>query len=211
MPNAAFSGNRAELMAAMLKIGGIVPFTTIDYPGKLAAVIFCQGCPWRCGYCHNPELLSENSDHGIPLASVMEFLERRRGLLDAMVFSGGEPTMQPGLVTVMADVKRLGFLVGLHTSGAFPRRLARVLPFTDWVGMDIKAPFDEYEVITGVPGSGEAARQSSGLLRQSGVPHQFRTTLDPFLLENGRLEKLRSQVARELCAEIETQRVTPCG
>ncbi len=210
MPNAAFSGNRRKLIAAMLEIGGFVPFTTIDYPGKLAAVFFCQGCPWRCGYCHNPHLIPAMSSEVVPWQEIEALLRGRFGLLDAVVFSGGEPTMQARLPDAIKSIRDMGFKVGLHTSGPYPERLRECLPLLDWVGMDLKAPFDEYERITGVAGSGEAARQSAELLRQSGVPHQFRTTLDPFLLENGRLEKLRSQVVRALCAELETQRVTPC-
>ena len=191
----------------MLKIGGLNPCTTIDYPGELSAVIFCQGCPWRCGYCHNPELLPEHLEQGISLTSILKFLEKRQGLLDAIVFSGGEPTMQSGLAAAMSAVKQKGFLIGLHTSGALPDRLAQILPLTDWVGMDIKAPFDEYEAITGVPGSGTAAHASAGMVRRSGVSHRFRTTLAPFLQENGRLEKLRLQIRHEFGAEIEVQRM----
>ena len=191
----------------MLNIGGLTPCTTIDYPGELSAVIFCQGCPWRCAYCHNPELLPEYLEHGISLASVMAFLEKRRGLLDAVVFSGGEPTMQAGLADVMSSVRQKGFLVGLHTSGAFPDKLDQILPLTDWVGMDIKAPFDEYEAITGVLESGKSARASAGMVGRSGVSYSFRTTLAPFLQENGRLEKLRLQVRHEFGAEIDVQRM----
>jgi len=104
----------------MLKIGGVIPFTTIDYPGHLAAVLFCQGCPWRCGYCHNQELLDETAPAKFSWDEVLAFLERRRELLDAVVFSGGEPTMQPGLLQAIGTVKSMGFLAGLHTGGAFP-------------------------------------------------------------------------------------------
>ena len=79
-----------------LRIGGLTPLSTTDYPGQLAAAVFCQGCPWRCGYCHNPHLIPATVKQGIDWVEVMRFLERRRGLLDAVVFSGGEPTLQPG-------------------------------------------------------------------------------------------------------------------
>lgn len=178
----------------MLVIGGLTPFTTIDYPGKLAAVIFCQGCPWRCGYCHNQHLLPIKQQGTVPWDEVVRLLEQRRGLLDAVVFSGGEPTMQASLSDAIAAVHRMGFLTGLHTGGAYPERLAACLPHLDWVGMDLKAPFDLYDQITRVSGSGAAAEQSALILRQSGVPHQFRTTLDPFLQTDGRITRLQQMV-----------------
>ncbi len=175
----------------MLSVGGVTAFTTIDYPGALAAVVFCRGCPWRCGYCHNPRFREPSGDGDISWGGILSFLRRRRGLLDAVVFSGGEPTLQAGLADAVREAGELGFKAGLHTAGPFPERLAEVLPLLDWVGMDIKAPFEEYEAVTGVRGSGEAARESAELLRRSGVPHRFRTTLDPFLLEEGRLDRIR--------------------
>lgn len=188
----------------MLEIGGLLPFTTIDYPGKLAAVIFCQGCPWRCGYCHNRHLIPPMSGTAVPWPEVVALLKRRRGLLDAVVFSGGEPTMQAGLPDAVRKIRGMGFKVGLHTAGPYPERLRQCLPHLDWVGMDLKAPFDEYERITGVPGSGEAARKSSELLRRSSVPHQFRTTLDPFLKSDGRIEAMR-QLVKDWGAELVLQ------
>jgi pyruvate formate lyase activating enzyme len=179
----------------MLTIGGLTPFTTIDYPGKLAAVVFCQGCPWRCGYCHNQHLLVLGQPEAVSWQEVSRFLEQRRGLLDAVVFSGGEPTLQPNLAQAIATVRQMGFLTGLHTAGPFPERLAACLPLLDWVGMDLKAPFDCYDTITGVPGSGKAAEQSAELVRSSSVTHQFRTTVDPFLRVEGRLERLQQMVA----------------
>ena len=192
----------------MLNIGGLNRCTTIDYPGELAAVIFCQGCPWHCAYCHNRHLLPEQAGTIISWEEIIRFLGHRRGLLDAVVFSGGEPTMQSSLLEAISAVKGLGFLIGLHTAGIFPEVLEQVLPLTDWVGMDIKAPFEEYEVITGIPGSGVAALMSAELVRQSGVRHRFRTTLDPFLLEDGRIEALQLQVAGEWGSELEIQQMT---
>ena len=179
----------------MLSIGGLTPFTTIDYPGKLSAVVFCQGCPWRCGYCHNRHLLDVTKPGSIGWPEVISFLKQRRGLLDAVVFSGGEPTMQASLPEAIAEVRRMGFLTGLHTSGAYSERLAACLPNLDWVGMDLKAPFDLYDAITRVSGSGTAAEQSALILRQSGVAHQFRTTLDFQLLSGDHLQRLQQQVS----------------
>ena len=181
----------------MLKIGGLLPFTTIDYPDRLAAVVFCQGCPWRCPYCHNRELLDAAAPGAIPWKEILTFLERRKGLLDAVVFSGGEPTLQPELLQAIDTVRGMGFLAGLHTSGAYPERLRRLLPRLDWVGMDIKAPFPDYESVTQAPGSGEAAERSAALVQASGVSHRFRTTVDPRLLSDGQVAELKRMIIEE--------------
>jgi len=181
----------------VLTVGGVTPCTTIDYPDQLAAVVFCRGCPWQCSYCHNRHLLDSDDRETVSWEEILRFLERRRGLLDAVVFSGGEPTQQDGIDHAIRTVREMGFLVGLHTAGPYPGRLRTLLPHLDWVGMDIKAPFHEYERITGMPGSGEIARESALLVRESGVAHQFRTTLDPFLLQEERIESLRRMVEWE--------------
>lgn len=159
----------------MLRVGGLTPLSASDYPDRLAAVVFCQGCAWRCTYCHNPHLLSTRGDAEIPWPRVLTFLEKRRGLLDAVVFSGGEPTLQPSLKDAIQAVKQMGYLIGLHTAGIVPRMLERVLPLVDWVGMDLKSDFERHECVTQVPGSGERARRSMELIRASGVACRFHT------------------------------------
>ena len=159
----------------MLRVGGLTRCSATDYPGKLAAVVYCQGCAWRCGYCHNPELQATGARDAIAWSEVLLFLRRRTGLLDAVVFSGGEPTLQRGLASAMRDAKALGYLVGLHTAGIVPRRLAEVLPLVDWVAMDVKAPFAEHARVTGVRGSGARARASRDLILASGIAGEFHT------------------------------------
>lgn len=165
--------------ADRLRVGGLTPLTTVDYPGKLAAVVFCQGCPWRCRYCHNRHLIPAKAQDLITWGEVEAFLCRRRGLLDAVVFSGGEPTVQSGLIDAATRVRDLGFRVGLHTGGPCPQRLRRLLPLLDWVGLDIKALPARYPEVTGVPGSGEKAWECLDLLLESGVAVEVRTTLMP--------------------------------
>lgn len=159
----------------MLRVGGLTRLSATDYPGKLAAVVYCQGCAWRCGYCHNPELQPAHAVAQIAWAEVLAFLGRRRGLLDAVVFSGGEPTQQRGLERAMREVKAMGFLVGLHTAGIVPWRLGKVLPLVDWLAMDLKAEFDAHEGVTRVRGSGERAWQSRDLILASGIAGEFHT------------------------------------
>ncbi|ATL32964.1 radical SAM protein [Streptomyces formicae] len=96
-------------------------------PGRLVTTVFCQGCPWRCGYCHNPELLDARVPPAVPWEAVASHLGRRRGLLDGIVFSGGEPLLQPGLADAARAARSLGYAVGLHTGGAYPRRFGALL------------------------------------------------------------------------------------
>ncbi len=183
-----------------LQIGGLTPLTSTDYPGCLAAVVFCQGCPWRCGYCHNPHLIPRSGESALNWPGVMDFLRRRRGLLDAVVFSGGEPTLQDELPAAIEEASSLGFKIGLHTGGTYPARLGAVLPLLSWVGMDIKAEFADYDRVTGTPASGEKARASAQMLLDSGVAHEFRTTVHPLFHTRESLlrlaEELRGMDAR---------------
>jgi pyruvate formate lyase activating enzyme len=178
-------------------VGGLTPLSATDYPGELAAVVFCQGCPWRCAYCHNPHLLARRAGAEVPWPGIVAFLERRRGLLDAVVFSGGEPTLQEALPAAMREAKALGYKIGLHTAGIHPQRLALVLPLVDWVGMDVKTEFQRYAALTGVPGSGERARSSMELILASGVAHEFRTTVHPALHPAETLFRLADHLARQ--------------
>jgi len=190
----------------MLRVGGLTPLSTTDWPGMLAAVVFCQGCPWRCGYCHNPDLIPPRGENEIPWEDVLAFLRRRQGLLDGVVFSGGEPTLQAGLPDAMREV-------GLHTGGMIPQRLAAVLPLVDWVGMDVKAPFADYPRITGAAGSGVCAQAGLRHVLASGVEHEIRTTVHPALLTDADL----GHVARDLAARgvrryvIQAFRSQGCG
>jgi pyruvate formate lyase activating enzyme len=176
-----------------LVVGGLTPLTTIDFPGELAAVVFCQGCPWRCRYCQNGHLLPRERAPAPGWQEVRDFLGRRRGLLDAVVFSGGEPTLQAGLLQAMRQVRALGFKVGLHSAGCYPRRLAALLPEIDWLGLDIKALPEDYPALTGAPGSGERAWQSLEAVLSAGVDCEVRVTVHRQLLPD---EKLRRLIGR---------------
>lgn len=184
----------AQLPELEIRVGGLVPMSTADFPGQLAAVVFLQGCPWRCRYCHNPHLIPATAPTGIGWSEVRAFLSRRRKLLDAVVFTGGEPVFQRDLPKAIAEAKKLGFKTGLHTGGGYPSRLETLLPDCDWIGMDIKAPFASYERVTGVPGSGEKARASAMRLIESGIDYEFRTTVHPQLLGEDEI----IQMCREL-------------
>ncbi len=185
--------------AGLLRIGGLQPWSSCDWPGELVATVFCQGCSWACPYCHNPQLRSPQGDGRIAWSEVLTFLKHRRGLLDGVVLSGGEPLLQGHLIEAVNEVRTHGFKVGLHTGGAVPERFAAVLPLVEWVGFDVKAPFAEYETITQVPDSGAAAKESLLLLLMSGVPHQLRTTVHPKLLDDAAIERLNADLAAMGC------------
>lgn len=176
--------------AAALRIGGFLPFTMVDYPDALAAVIFCQGCPLNCVYCHNQDLRPACAENLIGWKDVHAHLTRRAGLLDAVVFSGGEPLMQGALAAAMTEAKELGYRIGLHTSGIAPERLREILPLLDWVGFDVKAPFERYESITGVSGSGDKARLSLAMLIPAGVDIEARTTIWPGQVDAEEIEEI---------------------
>ena len=178
-----------------LAVGGFSPLSSCDWPGELAATVFCQGCPFACRYCHNPGLIRPGAGSGPGFAEILGVLERRRGLLDAVVFSGGEPTLQRGLPAALAAVRALGFRTALHTAGPYPDRLARILPLLDWVGFDVKAPFADYSKVTGASGSGALARTSLAAVVASGVAFEIRTTVHPLLLSAADLQRLDADVA----------------
>ena len=161
-----------------MTIGGIQKFSTVDYPGYTVASIFTIGCNMRCGYCHNPELvLPEQYAGAIPEEEIFEFLEKRRGLLDGVAISGGEPTMQEDLPDFIRRCKKMGFLVKLDTNGTNPGVLRELLQenLVDFVAMDIKGPLEKYSQIAARPIDIDAIRKSIDLIRT--IPHEFRTTI----------------------------------
>ena len=157
---------RCAARADALRVGGFVPFTSTDYPGALAAVVFCQGCPWRCGYCHNPHLIPARGDDERDFARIVEWLGTRRGLLDAVVFSGGEPTAQAEL----AGRDRGGARARLQDRIAHRRRVsaaAREGAAASSTGSasTSRRRVAEYASVTGVAGSGGSAFASLDLVR----------------------------------------------
>lgn len=163
-----------------MKICGLQKLAMVDYPGKLAATVFTGGCNLRCPFCHNALLVTRVEENEVlSQDAVLAFLKSRRGLLDGVVLSGGEPLMQPGVPDFLRAVKDLGFDVKLDTNGTFPDRLAALLDagLVDYAAMDIKNCREKYPQTVGVPGFDTAAvEESVRLLARSGVDHEFRTT-----------------------------------
>lgn len=194
VPTQAGPRDRRPARADDLPVAGLTRLSTCDWPGRLVATAFLQGCPWRCTYCHNTELLDPRVPGSVPWSTVRDHLGARVGLLDGLVLSGGEPTMHAALPAAMREVRAAGFGVGLHTGGAYPRRLEEVLGLVDWVGLDIKAPPDLYPAVTRVGASARGAFRSLELVLAAGVDVQVRTTVDPTVLGPGDVTRLQELV-----------------
>ncbi len=142
----------------MNKIVYIQKTTLIDYPEKVAATVFTYGCNFRCPFCHNPELVTErlNKDHIIGESTILEFLKKRKGLLDALVITGGEPLLHNDLLPFVQKVKDLGFLVKIDTNGSFPNEIQKYLDLgiVDYWAMDIKNSEERYFETNGLVGAG---------------------------------------------------------
>lgn len=178
-----------------IKIGGIIKFSTVDCPGKISTVVFMQGCAWTCPYCHNHHLRPLYAEGGIQWEEFIEFLETRKGLLNTVVFSGGEPLLQVALYDAIKEVKSMGFEVALHTGGINPGFLGELLPMLSWVGIDVKAPFDDYHNVTGWAKAGGVVKESLKSIIASGVPFEARTTLYPALLSFDDVKKIADEIS----------------
>lgn len=164
-----------------MNIVGLIKNSFIDYPQKIACVVFTPGCNMNCWYCHNREIITMQKGTIAPEV-VFEFLKTRVGLIDAVVISGGEPTLQDQLVSFARKVKNLGFLVKLDTNGTNPEVIKQLVDnkIIDYVAMDIKAPLNNYKKITVVPDI-EKVKQSIKYLLGNHIDYEFRTTFAPNL------------------------------
>ena len=164
-----------------MRICGMQKLTLVDYPGKFAATVFTGGCNLRCPFCHNAPLVTRAAEAAdLPVSDVLAFLKTRVGKLDGVCVSGGEPLLQSDLADFLREVRALGFAVKLDTNGCFPERLAALLDqkLLDYVAMDVKASPEKYPLVVGVPDFDVTpVLQSAKLLKASGVPCEFRTTL----------------------------------
>lgn len=179
----------------MVAIGGIVKFSTVDYPGFVVASIFTIGCNMRCGYCHNPELvLPEQYADTIPEEDILDFLGTRTGKLDGVAISGGEPTMQPDLPRFITRIKAMGFRVKLDTNGTNPAMVRGLIRdgLVDFVAMDIKGPIEKYQQIAARPVEIGAIMESIELIKT--IDHEFRTTIVEGQLEVNDFEEIGQMV-----------------
>lgn len=186
-------------------IGGLQKFSLLDYPGFLAAIIFTQGCNFKCQFCYNPMLVVvPQKDHHSEIKEddLFAFLKTRIGKLDAVVITGGEPTIHSDLPKFIAEIRKLGYLVKLDTNGSCPEMLQKLieLKLVDYIAMDIKAPEDKYCKVVGVPADFDKIKKSVKIIMQSKLPpadaqamagkYEFRTTIAPGLLNKDDIKKI---------------------
>lgn len=174
-------------------IGGLQRLSLIDYPGKIAAIVFTQGCNFRCGYCHNPELVNPDFfTKPIPAEEVFTFLKSRRGKLEGVVITGGEPLLQKGINDFLKRIKGLGYLIKLDTNGSFPERLKDIIEkkLVDYLAMDIKAPLEKYADIIKAAVETKKIKESINLIMNSGLDYEFRTTVVKSQLRKGDILKI---------------------
>ncbi|MFW8601849.1 anaerobic ribonucleoside-triphosphate reductase activating protein [Desulfobacterota bacterium M19] len=177
-------------------IGGLQRCSFSDYPGRTAAVVFTQGCNFRCPFCHNGSLLTVTGVARYEEGELFNFLKLRRGRLGGVVVSGGEPTEHKDLPQFIARLKALGFEVKLDTNGSHPEMVKLLMKegLVDYFAMDIKAPLNKYDSLCGTRVDTEAIRQSISLIAAGGVAHHFRTTFVKPLLTESDLAELRALV-----------------
>jgi pyruvate formate lyase activating enzyme len=165
-------------------IKGLQKQTILDYPDKLACTIFTFGCNFRCGFCHNPELVIDDGRAEIKEDEIIEFLKNRKGFLDAVCITGGEPTLNKDLPDFIRKIKEIGFLVKLDTNGTNPEMLKQLIEdkLIDYIAMDIKAPLEKYDIVTNTKVNKENIQKSVNIIRNF-PEYEFRTTVVPGLFE----------------------------
>jgi pyruvate formate lyase activating enzyme len=166
-----------------MKIGGFQKTSLLDYPGNVSAIVWTVGCNFYCPFCYNKDIV-EGKTGSISEKEIFEFLEKRKGLLDGLVITGGEPLLQKDIVGFCEKVKKLGYLVKVDTNGMFPDKLQVLIDkkLVDYIAMDIKASKKKYSELSGVKVDIKKIQKSIDLIKNSGVDYEFRTTFIPELL-----------------------------
>jgi pyruvate formate lyase activating enzyme len=181
-----------------MKIGGLQKVSLIDYPGLISAIIFLQGCNFKCSYCHNPELVdSKLFQPCIKEKEVLDFLNKRRGKLDAVVITGGEPTIHDGLALFIKQIKKMGFAVKLDTNGSQPQVIKNLLDekLLDFIAMDIKASLEKYKDIVKTQVNPDSIKESIRLILKAKIPYEFRTTIVASQLEEKDILQIGKMIA----------------
>lgn len=181
-----------------MKIGGLQKVSLIDYPGLICATIFLQGCNFKCSYCHNPELVeSKLFQPCIKEREVLDFFNMRREKLDAVVITGGEPTIHDGLALFIKQIKKMGFAVKLDTNGSQPQVIKNLLDekLLDFIAMDIKAPLEKYKDIVKTQINPDSIKESIRLILKAKIPYEFRTTVVASQLEEKDILQIGKMIA----------------
>lgn len=194
-----------------MQIGGVQKVSLVDWPGRIAVALFAPGCNLDCFYCHNRHLLEQDGPRLLDADAFLDWLEGRQGLADGVVVSGGEPTLQAGLIDFIRTVKSMGFPVKLDTNGTRPEVLAHLIEceLVDYVAMDVKASRATYDDICGAAVEETAIDASICLLRGGFVDYEFRTTCVPQLTEADMTDIARRIAGARLYA-LQQFRAHPC-
>jgi pyruvate formate lyase activating enzyme len=180
-----------------MEFGGFEKFTLIDFPAKIACMVYTVGCPFRCPYCHNPELVDETCTTRIDESVILKFLDERKGMIDGIVITGGEPTMHgQKLISFMREVKQRNFLIKLDTNGVHPEFIQEVIDenLVDYIAMDIKSPLSKYSQTVARPVDIEAIKSSVRVIIGSGIPYEFRTTIIRSMLSVEDIEEIGKEI-----------------
>ncbi|MBM7557303.1 anaerobic ribonucleoside-triphosphate reductase activating protein [Halanaerobacter jeridensis] len=193
-----------------MKISGIQKTSLMDYPDHLAAIIFTQGCNFACPYCHNPHLIPNSSSDNSYYSEnkVLEFLKSRKGLIDGVVITGGEPTLQSDLLAFIEKIKVIGLKVKLDTNGSNPELLAQLIneDLLDYIAMDVKAPLEKEKAILGKTGFKESIVESIQLIKNSNIDYEFRTTVVPTLHDKEKMGEIGKLIQGSKCHYIQNFR-----
>lgn len=157
-------------------IGGLQKTSFLDYPDKISTIIFTSGCNFRCGYCHNPELINSKTSK-YSTEEIIQFLKTRTGKIDGVVITGGEPCIHKDLIDFIIKIKELGFLVKLDSNGSYPDVIEKCIPYIDYIAMDIKAPLYKYQTVINSPVNIDNIQKSITLIMKSNLDYEFRTTV----------------------------------
>ena len=181
-----------------MKIGGLQRISLIDYPGMICAIVFLEGCNFRCPYCHNPELVDPCLFRtSVKESDALEFLETRKGKLDAVSITGGEPTIQSNLAAFIRKIRKMGFAVKLDTNGSHPHIIKNLLTenLLDYIAMDIKAPLGKYKEIVSAQVNTDFIRESIGSILNAKIPCEFRTTIVQSQLDEEDVRKIADMIS----------------
>lgn len=176
----------------MITKAGLIKTTLINYPGKVASAIFLPGCNFRCPYCHNPELVLDKADDLVSVEDIFNHLEKRKKIIEGVCISGGEPLIHEDIEEFIKKIRAMGYLIKLDTNGSFPEKIMKIRP--DYIAMDIKTSPEKYSLVekNGGEATEEKILESIAIIKNSGIPHEFRTTLAPGIAEAPDIEKICS-------------------
>lgn len=191
-------------------LGGFQKLTLIDYPGKIATTVFTVGCSFRCPFCHNPELVLSPGVSSNVEKEFFEFLEKRKGKLEGVCITGGEPTIQPDLTDFIKKIRNLGYFVKLDTNGSRPDVVRNIIKekLADFIAMDIKGTPEKYKETTGGKADIERIKLSVDLIKNSGIPYEFRTTVVPGIHEESDFDEIAKWIGGSMAYYLQAYQET---